>query len=341
MGALALTAVAIPACTRAVPAERAPEARPLPPPRASASASAPAPTVATPTASASAPPVSSAREPQLGPADAVVEERSAKWRARIFGRSFDPKRLKELSIELTPESIRTKTERKGAFAVVVASFPVDPADGTLGESEETLVVTKDGEAELKGSSAIEGLADLDGDGRLDLVLGSVTVIADKPTGPLELVVGDKGGAFGWKEVRIAKHGEKAALVATTQTDSGQCIECARGGFGYWRAQIKGPIEEVTLAWNGKTLAAVARKPMETAAELGARVKEAEAENRRRATQWEQQKREMAAQHKLWAAQAAAEAAKELAECKKACAASCSGRDAGAGCLATCQSRCGK
>jgi hypothetical protein len=339
MAALALAAAAAPACTRAAPAERAPEARPLPTGRASASA--PVPTAATPTASASAPPVSSAREPQLGPADAVVEERSAKWRARIFSRAFDPKRLKELSIEVTQDNIRLKTERKGAFAIVVASFPVDPADGTLGETEESLAVTKEGAVELKGAARVEGLADLDGDGRLDLVLGGVTVIADRPTGPLELAVGDKGGAFGWSDVRIAAHEGKPALVATTRTDSSECIECARGGFGYSRTRIRGAVEEVTLAWNGKILAAVARKPMETQAELAARTKAAEAENKRQAARWEQEKREMAARHKEWAAQAAAEAAKELAECKKACAARCSGSDAGAGCLATCQSRCGK
>lgn len=285
--------------------------------------------------------MSSAREAHQGPADAVVEQRSAKWRARIFGRNFDPKRLKELSIELTQDNIRMKTERKGAFAIAVASFPVDPADGTMGDAEESLVVTKEGEVELKGAARVEGLADLDGDGRLDLVLAQVTAIADKPTGPLELVVSDKGGAFGWSEVRVGTHDGKPALVATTRTDSSECIECARGGFGYSRTRIKGPVEEVTLAWNGKTLAAVARKPMETQAELAARVKTAEAENKRQAARWEQEKREMAARHKEWAAQAAADAAKELAECKKACTAKCTGGDAGAGCLATCQSRCGK
>jgi len=326
VGAIVI-ATATPACTRAAPAERAPEAQPLPP-RSSV------PAAASPSASASS--ASSAREPLAAPQDAALEQRSSKWRARVFNRNFDPKKLKDLSVELTQADIRLKTERKGAFAVVVASFPVDPQDGTQGDAEESLVVTKDGELELKGGARVEGLADLDGDGRADLVLAGVTVIADKPTGPLELLLGDKGGAFGWSEVRVGAHEGKPALVATTRTESSECIECARGGFGYTRTQIKGAVEEVTLTWNGSRLAAVARKPMETPAELAARVKEAEAENRRKSARWEEEKRGMAQRERQWAA----EAKKELAACKKACGASCSGSDAGAGCLAACQARCG-
>ena len=244
-------------------------------------------------------------------------------------------------MELTVEAVHLTTQRQGAFAVVVAKFPQDPADGTAGEAEESLIVTKEGELELKGGANVEGLADLDGDGRPDLVLGDVTAIADMPSGPLELVVRDKGGAFGWSAVRIGTHEGKPALIATTETTSVQCIECARGGFGFTRTHIKGVIEEVTLAWSGKTLAAVARKPMETAAEAAARVKSSEAENQRQATQWEQQKREMAVRQREWEAQAAADAKKELAACTKACGPSCAGTEAGSECRAACQARCGK
>jgi hypothetical protein len=279
----------------------------------------------------------------MGPPEAVVQERSTKWRARLFARHFDAKTLKELKdlgTTFTPESVTLTTRREGAFAVVVAKIPPDPRTGDFIEATESLIVTKAGDLELKGSPSVEGLADLNGDGRPDLVLGDVTAIADLPTGPLELVVSDKGGAFGWNGVRIGTHEGRAALIATTQTNSTQCIECERGGFGYSATQSKGIIEEVTLVWNGKTLAAVARKPMETAAEAATRARELDAETKRQAAAWAKQKAEMAVRQKQWAAEAEAERKKELAACKKACETSCAS-DGGAGCLGACQARCAK
>ena len=335
---LVMIALALPAasaCNRKSSAERAPEATPLAPDgAASVVVAPPVPASALPR------PSSSPAAQTEGPADTAVEQRSATWRARVFKRSFDPKRLEQLGVKLTVDAVHLETQRQGAFAVVVASFAQDPGDGTAGELQESLIVTRDGELELKGGAKVVGLADLDGDGRPDLVLGDVTAIADRATGPLELVVRDKGGAFGWSAVRIGTHDGKPALTATTETTSVQCIECARGGFGFSRTLVKGVIEEVTLAWNGKQLAAVARKPMETAAEAAARVTTSEAENQRQALQWEQQKREMAARQKEWEAQAAADA-KQLAACTKACGPSCAGSEAGAGCLAACRARCDK
>lgn len=177
----------------------------------------------------------------------------------------------------TDEAFKTEYARYGGVFEVISATVMNPVmAGGRDPSYEMLIVTKSGEVERVTSDVI-GLVDLNGDGRRDLVLKSVTAIADMPNGPLVLKIGDKGGAYGWRECTITTYEGKPALAAVTQTDTSTEIGAIRVG-GYMEQRTQGIREEVLLQWDGKKLAAVSRKPLETAAEADARKKKYDAEN---------------------------------------------------------------
>jgi hypothetical protein len=115
-------------------------------------------------------------------------------------------------------SVSTSFTKAASFTVAV----VDSPSWAEIKDDEALVLTNEGELEATGSSVV-GTADLDGDGRPELVLSSgtsgpsFTVFADTGQGPKKLGVGDRGGAHGWKSVRLAERDGKHVLIAITQT----------------------------------------------------------------------------------------------------------------------------
>ena len=264
--ALLVWCVASVACTEKQPAAqpevigRTPDAAPALPAATTApvaSASAPTPTP-TPTPA-----------PELS---AEVAKRVQRWKLATINRVVKDAAGRVPGYPANPDVIQTENSRHGVFDVIAASVPVPVMAGGAEDTHEMLVVTKHGEVALRNAPDVIGLCDVNGDGRPDLVLKDVTVVADMPNGPLVLKVGDKGGAYGWRTVRITTLDGKPALVATTETNTSREVGAMRAG-GYMAQSSKGILEEVTLRWDGKRLAAVGRKPIETAADADARQRE--------------------------------------------------------------------
>lgn len=254
-------------------------AKPEPIDASSPSASVALPASPPPSVSASAvavpePPAVRVLEPDK---DAEISPAAAKrveaWRKREIKMRWT---YKELGQPMD-EDFKTEYARYGGVFEVIDATVTNPVmAGGREPSYEMLIVTKSGEVERDKSDVI-GLVDLNGDGRRDLVLKSVAAIADMPNGPLLLKIGDKGGAFGWRECTLTTYEDKPALAAVTQTDTSHEIGAIRVG-GYMEQTTKGIREEVILQWDGKKLAAVSRKPLETAADAEARKKKYDAEN---------------------------------------------------------------
>lgn len=216
-------------------------------------------------ASASAPPAP-LPVPELSP---EAEKRVQRWKRATIDRVVKQYATTVPGYPADPASIQTENSRYGVFDVIAASIPTPVMAGGAEDTHEMLVITKQGQVALPNAPDVIGLGDMNGDGRPDLVLKDVTVVADMPNGPLVLKLGDKGGAYGWRTVRITTHEGKPALVATTETNTSREVGVMRSG-GYMAQSSKGILEEVTLQWDGKRLAAVGRKPIETAADAEAR-----------------------------------------------------------------------
>jgi hypothetical protein len=232
---------------------------------ASASAAPPAMT-----ASASAAPSAAPAPPELS---ADVEKRVERWKARLIKDVVDSWPYKDQQpLTMGPEAVTTENSRYGVFDVISASVPTPVMAGGAEDTHDLLIVTPQGQLALQSAPTVVGLCDINGDGRPDLVLSDVTVVADMPNGPLPLKIAAKGGAFGWRECRIATFEDKPAIIATTETNTSHDVGELRAG-GYTVHQSKGLLEEVTLRWDGKRLVQAARAPIETPDQAAARQKE--------------------------------------------------------------------
>ncbi len=256
-------------------------------------------------ARADAPEPETARAPSVAasPPPSELKARVEQWKKKLVSEN-----------RVTPQSadgsVLSGEMEAGVFVVSV----VGPAAAL--PSGVSLVLTKEGELETE-SGSILGTADLNGDGRPDLVLlqgGPFSVFADTATGPKLLAVSDRGGAYGWRTVRLAERDGKPALIATTETHEPEEQGC--GPRNPTAGKITGITEEVTLQWNGAALAPVARKPMETAAQVAvlqraweAGVRKREANERKQEAEWRQREavrqRAAAAERKRAAANRAA------------------------------------
>lgn len=167
--------------------------------------------------------------------------------------------------------LSTENARHGAFDVITATIPEPIMAGGAEGSREMLVVTAAGDVALRNAPIFAGLGDVNGDGREDVFFRDGTVVADMTNGPMVLKVAAKGGAFGWRDLRLGEHEGKPALLGTTETNTSREVGAARAG-GYFAFTTKGLREDVTLQWDGKKLAQVARRPLETQAEAAARAK---------------------------------------------------------------------
>lgn len=290
-----------------------PEATP-PPDAAPPAVAVAAPPAVAATPAVDAPPAVDASTPETVPEPAApmspeLTARAERWRQRIHKRVWG--RL--VAMAWPVGAITLENHPRGAFDVVRARVPAPIVAGGGDDTFELLVVTKSGELALQNGPDTVGLVDLDGDGRDELVLKDVTVVADKANGPLLLPIGAKGGAYGWRDARIGTHEGKPALFATTETNTSREIGAVRAG-GYIQQESKGILEEVILVWDGKRLADAGRRPLETEAQAAARAREFAEEAR-------------AEEDRIAAARAPC-----YAECRGKCG------DAGP-CFKTCKARC--
>jgi len=285
-----------------------------------ASASASASTAPTASAASVAPPASASASPAEPPVEhppltPEVSARVERWRARIGKRYAGlPKEMGDPSYFVG--HIEMVNTRHGDFDVIVANVPTPVMAGGADDTHQLLVVTKQGELALQDAPPVVGLADVNGDGRMDLVLKDVTVVADMSNGPLALKLAAKGGAYGWRECRIGSHEGKPAIVATTETNVEREIGAMRAG-GYMDRHSKGVLEAVTLQWDGKRLAQVDRKPIETPEQAAERERKFVEENK------EQEAR----------------IAANKVTCVKDCPAQCARYDGGAKCVTECVVSC--